>query len=166
MLCDKCLKNQATVHMTTFVNGQVKTMHLCAGCAAARKKSSSVVGPNFNDFMSSFYETDETTKLVCENCGTTLDEFSQSGRLGCAQCYSVFRESIIPVLNGIHMNTQHKGKKPGQRVKLNVKNETVKNKTDILKSELKTAVATENFEEAARLRDEIALLKKEAENNA
>lgn len=163
MLCDNCLKNNATVHMTTFVNGQVKTVHLCPSCAVNKSKASSMVGPNFNDFMSSFYDKDETTTLVCENCGTTLDEFSKTGRLGCSNCYSVFRESILPVLKGIHMNVEHKGKQPGQRIKLDTSKETARNKKNMLKQELKAAISTENFEEAARLRDEIALLDKEGD---
>ena len=163
MLCDNCLKNQATVHLTTFTNGQVKTLHLCPQCAAKKGKATSVVGPNFNDFMSSFYDKEESDVLVCKNCGTKLDEFSKTGKLGCANCYSVFRQSVIPVLKGIHMNTEHKGKTPGQRIEVDVEKETRKNKKDKLKKELNAAVATENFEQAAKLRDEIALLDKEGE---
>ncbi len=163
MLCDNCLKNQATVHLTTFTNGQVKTLHLCTQCAAKKGKATSVVGPNFNDFMSSFYDKEESDVLECKNCGTTLDEFSKTGKLGCANCYSVFRQSVIPVLKGIHMNTEHKGKVPGQRIDVDVEKETRQNKKDKLKKELNAAVATENFEQAAKLRDEIVLLDKEGE---
>ena len=163
MLCDNCLKNPASVHMTTFVNGQVKTVHLCPQCASRKNKASSVVGPSFNDFMSSFYDKDESDALVCDTCGTTLDEFSRTGKLGCAKCYKVFESSIIPVLNGVHMNVKHTGKHPGERVKVDVAKESAKNKKDMLKRELKSAVSTENFEEAARIRDEIAVLDKEGE---
>ena len=163
MLCDKCLKNQATIHMTTFVNGQVKTSHLCTVCAANKSKGSGIMGPSLNDFMSSFYDADEESKLACKVCGTTLDEFAKTGRLGCADCYSVFRESILPVLKGIHMNTEHKGKHPGQRIKLDEEKPIRKNKKDILRHELRCAISTENFEEAARLRDEIALLEKDGD---
>ena len=161
MLCDSCLKNPASVHMTTFVNGQVKTLHLCPPCASKKGKASSVVGPSFNDFMSSMYEKDETTALVCNSCGTTLDEFAKTGRLGCANCYKVFESSILPVLKGVHMNVVHTGKRPGERVRMDVAKETAKNKKDLLARELKSAVATENFEEAARIRDEIAVLERE-----
>ncbi|MBT3319071.1 MAG: hypothetical protein HN948_00700 [Clostridia bacterium] len=161
MLCDSCLKNPASVHMTTFVNGQVKTMHLCPQCASKKNKASSVAGPSFNDFMSSMYDKKDSQMLVCDNCGTTLDEFSKTGRLGCANCYKVFESSVLPVLKGVHMNVVHTGKHPGERVKLEVAKETAKNKKDSLARELKSAVATENFEEAARIRDEIAVLDKE-----
>ena len=163
MLCDNCLKNQATVHLTTFSNGQVKTMHFCPQCAAQKNKASSVVGPNLNDFMSSFYDKEESDVIVCKNCGTTLDEFSETGRLGCANCYSVFRQSIIPVLEGVHINTKHKGKCPGQTIEIDIEKANRQSKKNKLKNELRAAIEIENFEEAAKLRDEIALLEKEGE---
>ena len=166
MLCDNCLKNEAKVHLTTFTNGQVKTLHLCPQCAAQKGKATSIVGPNLNDFMSSFYEKEESDVLVCKNCGTTLDDFSKTGKLGCANCYSVFRESVNPVLKGIHMNTEHKGKRPGQVVELEEEKQSSRSSRDKLKKELQAAVAAENYEEAAKLRDEIALLDKEGEKHA
>lgn len=163
MLCDSCLKNPASVHMTTFVNGHVKTVHLCPQCASRKGKSASVTGPSFNDFMSSFYDKEESDVLVCDNCGNTLDEFAKTGRLGCANCYKVFRSSIMPVLKGVHMNVVHTGKHPGERVRVDVAKETAVNRKVTLQRELKSAICTENFEEAAKIRDEIAVLDKEGE---
>lgn len=165
MLCDNCLKNNATVHMTTFVNGQVKTVHLCAQCAP--KKKTAVVMPwfSFNDFMSTFYEQSTDVGQQCEACGTTLESFKKDGKLGCVNCYKVFEESISPVIKGIHMSMAHTGKHPGERVEVQpgIENEEHAQQTqkEELKIKLKEAVAVENFEEAARLRDEIALLEKE-----
>lgn len=163
MLCDNCLKNNATVHMTTFVNGQVKTVHLCAQCAS--KKKATVVMPwfSFNDFMSTFYE--ENTDQRCEVCGTTLESFKKDGKLGCVNCYKVFEDSISPAIKGIHMSMEHTGKRPGEVVDVHPGKEKdedeQQDRKELLKSKLKEAVAVENFEEAARLRDEILLLEKE-----
>jgi protein arginine kinase activator len=161
MLCDECLKNTATVHLTTFVNGQVKTVHLCGQCAAKRKRSASSPGFSFNDFMSAFYDEAEAEQNVCSKCGTTLDSFKKTGRLGCADCYKVFESSLLPVLRGIHMNVKHTGKHPGERVPVEMKPSAGTNEKEQLKRKLREAVAVENFEEAARLRDQIALLEKE-----
>lgn len=165
MLCDNCLKNNASVHMTTFVNGQVKTVHLCAQCAS--KKKAAVVMPwfSFNDFMSTFYEEAGAQGQQCEVCGTTLESFKKDGKLGCVNCYKVFEDSIAPAIKGIHMSMTHMGKRPGERVEVHPGKEREEderlNRKEQLKTELKEAVAVENFEEAARLRDEIALLDKE-----
>lgn len=165
MLCDNCLKNNATVHMTTFVNGQVKTVHLCAQCAS--KKKTAVVMPwfSFNDFMSTFYEEEAQTDQQCEVCGTTLESFKKDGKLGCVNCYKVFEESISPAIKGIHMSMEHTGKRPGERVEVQPGKEKEvseqQTRKEMLKTKLKEAVEVENFEEAARLRDEIALIEKE-----
>lgn len=167
MLCDDCLKNPATIHMTTFVNGQVKTVHLCAQCAAKRNKPEALPGFSFNDLLSAFYESERTEEATCVVCGTTLSSFQKTGKLGCAECYKAFESSVLPALKGIHMNDKHTGKRPGQRVDINVEKEpSNESRKDMLKRELKMAISTENFEEAARLRDEIALLEKEGCNNA
>ncbi|MDD5017091.1 MAG: UvrB/UvrC motif-containing protein [Eubacteriales bacterium] len=164
MLCDECLKNNATVHMTTFVNGQIKTVHLCGQCAAKRKQTAIIPGFSFNDFMSAFYDTDDSADVVCDICGTTLLEFKKTGRLGCANCYRVFETSILPVLKGIHMNNKHTGKRPGERLDIDIeKAEESINKKEELKKAMRMAISTENFEEAARLRDEIAILEKEGD---
>lgn len=166
MLCDNCLKNNATVHMTTFVNGQVKTVHLCGQCAA--KKKTAVVMPwfSFNDFMSAFYDEEEQTPdYKCSMCGTTLESFKKDGKLGCVNCYKVFEDSILPVIKGIHMNMTHTGKRPGERVEMepgkDSHEDVQQTRKEMLKAQLRQAVEVENFEEAARLRDEIALLEKE-----
>ena len=167
MLCDHCLKNPATVHMTTFVNGQVKAVHLCSPCAA--KKKGTVVVPwfSFNDFLSAFYDEEEATNVVCDGCGTTLASFKKEGRLGCARCYQTFESSILPVLKSIHMNTQHTGKRPGERVIVQPGKEAAvseaQQRREQLKKELREAIVVENFEEAARLRDEIALMESEGD---
>lgn len=167
MLCDQCLKNQATVHMTTFVNGQVKTVHLCSQCAARKKGTVVIPWFSFNDFMSAFYDEEEGADVVCEGCGTTLAGFRKEGRLGCARCYKTFETSITPILKSIHMSTRHTGKRPGERVTIEPGKEAAageaQSRRERLKKELREAVAVENYEEAARLRDEIALLEKEGD---
>jgi protein arginine kinase activator len=164
MLCDECLKNPATVHMTTFVNGQVKTVHLCAQCAAKRKTPVVISGFSFNDLLSAFYETEEVRDTVCESCGMTMSGFQKTGRLGCADCYKAFEASLLPVLKGVHMSTHHTGKRPGEAVAVDLGREASSlEKKEQLKKALRMAVSTENFEEAARLRDEIARIEKEGE---
>jgi len=162
MICDDCMKNNATVHLTTFSNGQVKTVHLCAQCAARRNKPVVLAGFSFNDLMGAFYEAGGAEETVCEKCGMSLSDFQKTGKVGCARCYESFRDSLMPVIRSIHMNERHTGKRPGETVRLDMdKDSEHELKKERLARELKIAISTENFEEAARLRDEIALLEKE-----
>jgi protein arginine kinase activator len=161
------MKNSATIHLTTFVNGQVRTVHLCPQCAAKRNKPAVLPGFSFNDLISAFYENEEAEEVTCDMCGMTLASFQKTGRLGCAQCYKVFESSILPVLKGIHINDKHTGKRQGERLALDLEKEpAAESRKEELKRELRAAISTENFEEAARLRDEIALLEKEGNKDA
>jgi protein arginine kinase activator len=164
MLCDECLKNPASVHLTTFENGQVKTVHLCPQCAAKRKAPIVLSGFSFNYLLSAFYEPEEARDAVCDHCGATMSSFQKTGRLGCAHCYKSLEASLLPVLKGVHMSTHHTGKHPGETVAVDLGRETSSvEKKELLKKALRMAVSTENFEEAARLRDEIARIEKEGD---
>lgn len=52
---------------------------------------------------------------TCPRCGTTVGEFQQTGLLGCAECYRVFREEILPTVRYVQGRTLHTGKKPEER---------------------------------------------------
>jgi len=164
MLCDECLKNSASVHLTTFENGQVKTVHLCAQCASKRKAPTVISGFSFNDLLSAFYEPEEAQDAICDQCGTTMSSFQKTGRLGCIHCYKALETSLLPVIKGVHMSTHHTGKHPGEKVAIDLGHETSSfEKKELLKKALRMAISTENFEEAARLRDEISRLEKEGD---
>ncbi|GAJ22179.1 unnamed protein product, partial [marine sediment metagenome] len=76
------------------------------------------------------------------------------GKLGCSVCYHDFREQLTPLLRRLHGNSEHVGKIPRQsRGKLN-KIRKIKQ----LKKELQELVFKEEYERAAKTRDEILKL--------
>ena len=89
--------------------------------------------------------------IQCPQCHTSLAQFSQNGRLGCSGCYDAFRPYLAHVLKSIHGNAEHTGK-----ISKNA-NEKIKLRRELekLKSELQSAVAKQDFENAASLRDRI-----------
>jgi len=150
MLCDLCGKNPATVHLTEIIDEQMNELHLCEDCA--RTKSSAMEQQfGLSDLlagMADFEKPDkdeENVTLKCPSCNLTYADFKKIGRLGCGECYDVFRKYLAPLLKRIHGSNQHVGKAP------------LKTKTDLqeLKDALAKAIQKEAFEEAARLRDKI-----------
>ena len=98
MKCHHC-DNQATVHLTQILNGQMHKMDLCESCAQAK----GVTNPenlSISNLMDKVdMDTDNSgTAMVCESCGTTHQEFKKGGRLGCEACYHVFRPVLDPCL--------------------------------------------------------------------
>ena len=158
MLCDGCGKNQATVHLTEIVDDQMNELHLCEECA--RKKSQDAE-QNFGlgDLLGGMADINknekdkESASVKCPNCGLTYADFKKIGRLGCGDCYNAFKKYLAPLLKRIHGSSQHVGKSPVFAKKAL----GLKKGIDIqeLRNKLQRAVEQEQFEEAARLRDQI-----------
>jgi protein arginine kinase activator len=90
----------------------------------------------------------------CEVCGLTFDDFRQKGEFGCSDCYVTFREELKPILRRIQGDVIHKGKVPKRAGgTLSIKREIEK-----LRDNLKELVAKEEYEKAAKVRDEIKKL--------
>lgn len=163
MLCEKCGKRQANTVYQENINGCVTTMHLCEDCAPEIN-----VGSLFADMykgwesvMGSFFGTSQPMigakdTDFCPTCSSRLSDFSNGGRIGCADCYSHFREGLLPSVHRIHGKTNHVGKIPASA------GESVKMRRELteLKTSLSKAIEEQNFEEAAKLRDKINEIEK------
>jgi len=94
--------------------------------------------------------------LRCPKCGFSQADFKKAGRLGCPECYDTFADGLESLLKSMHKGTQHVGKNPSQSSRqTHDLNERLKD----LQRKLDQAVASEDFEEAAVVRDEIKLTK-------
>ncbi len=49
---------------------------------------------------------------VCPRCGTTIEEFRRTGLLGCAECYTAFREEVLLTVRRVQGKTRHAGAIP------------------------------------------------------
>ncbi|MBR0085778.1 MAG: UvrB/UvrC motif-containing protein [Lachnospiraceae bacterium] len=163
MLCDICHENQATILVTEILNGVKKEYHLCADCAAKRTNAAAFMaypGSILSGIISSKIKKDAVNPdpaaaatRTCPKCGMTLSEFLKKGRFGCAACAESFSDVLDDYLKRVQGSSRHVGKSihPGSK----------KSEEDILKEKLKKAVADEEYEEAAKLRDLIRALEKE-----
>ena len=165
MICDLCGKKKATVHLTEIVDEQMSELHLCEDCA--RQKSVQMeqqfgladLLAGLSDFGKQVKDY-EKNKLVCSNCGLNYNDFKKLGRLGCSECYPCFKDNLSTLLKKIHGSNRHLGKMPLTRSKsTKQKVETMIN----LKEQLQSAIAREDFEKAAELRDKIYSLEKKKE---
>ena len=163
MVCDLCSKNIATVHLTEIINDQMRELHLCEGCA--REKGSEMEQHfGLQDMLAGLADMGEELgeetgdQLTCDVCGMTYRDFRKIGRLGCPACYDVFKKKLMTVLRRIHGSTRHVGKIPART------NQDVSDKLRIqeLKRKLQRSVEMEEFEEAARIRDEIRKLERKS----
>ncbi|MCL2461887.1 MAG: UvrB/UvrC motif-containing protein [Defluviitaleaceae bacterium] len=163
MLCEKCKQNQATVHVQQVINGTAKELHLCQDCAAQTEALSfqQFFQELINVFASPAHmaapdgQLDAIKSMLdgnkCPTCGMTFLDFRNGGKLGCADCYGAFRNEIDSVLKNVQAGVQHQGKFP-QRAGAEL---LTRKKVDQLRLLLSKAVENEQYEDAAKLRDQI-----------
>jgi protein arginine kinase activator len=165
MLCENCHQNEASVHLTQVVDGQVEKHHLCEACAEKKGLDVHAQPMDLSGMMASLKEQFShlkerldvpaaSTTSICPACGMTRTEILKKGRLGCARCYEVFAAEMLPVVVSLQHGDQHLGKVP-RRASVRIKNSVEEAR---LRRELDKAVAGENYELAARLRDQIKAL--------
>jgi protein arginine kinase activator len=158
--CQLC-SNPATVHLTDIVESHKKELHLCQNCAEQHqlvKKQELNLPAILQNLIGQHLgpQTDELARLTCPACGIKYMEFRAQGRLGCPHDYVVFRGGLAPLLQRIHRSDRHVGKTPQRSV---LPPERQAELVDLRRC-LQSAIQTEAYEEAARLRD--LLRKKDA----
>ncbi len=108
MRCSVCGSDRAKI-FTRQAEGKELRLTLCPDCYARLYPTE-----ESDDFLTSFVgHTERKTRKECPSCGTTLDDFSRTGLLGCAHCYETFREELMPTVRYLQGKTVHVGKTPG-----------------------------------------------------
>lgn len=165
MMCEECGIRPAKFHLMTITNDERTERNLCAVCMAKyQKQLPGIDFSNLAGILNSILDghpgkqketVDETTAaLTCEQCGMTYAEFQKCGMLGCAGCYKTFKTPLDALLQRIHGNNQHAGRIPGS-VRSGV---SIRMNIDRLRQRLQKAIAEEEYEQAAKLRDSIRAL--------
>lgn len=143
-----------------MIDGNVKKLNLCQECALA----------NGIDLNSPISITDvllglgaqqpampigSEFDLSCSRCQMTRAEFKKRARLGCPQCYNAFMGELSALTKAMHHSGQHVGKIParqGNEARLTAQ-------VAALQKDIEVAIAKEQYEVAANLRDKIKALK-------
>ena len=159
MKCDVCDTQPATVFLTQIVKGDMQKINLCEACAK-EKGVTDPTGFQLADMLLGFgagtkVETAPTEKS-CPSCGMTQSTFRKTGRLGCANCYSIFGEGMDGLLKAMHKGTRHIGKIPAHLTNRKAHAAHLAELT----AALTIAVTSEAYEDAARLKAEIATIEK------
>jgi len=179
--CDQC-DNEATVHEVTVRSGVKIEKHLCESCAGQQGISVQPTTP-INELIKHYVLSHGLTPIApssaagqagtaraqtCPTCKTTFSEFRQHGLLGCPDCYKVFEAQLGPLLERAHDGgVRHSGKLPrrlsggvpaaapegAKAAMLNIEERAERLRK--IRVELETAVAAEQYERAAKLRDEL-----------
>lgn len=172
MKCHLCGQREATVHLLELIEGRQKSVWLCSICAAGRAgvPHDDSDGPDFGrpaaaegesaslaSFLGQGLDSggQRTRVAACSSCGYEIKAFQDNNRLGCAACYSHFRQQLLPILARYHRHASHLGKVPRQAGGVASQQGALIR----LRVALEKAIQSESYEEAARLRDEMRALR-------
>jgi protein arginine kinase activator len=154
--CERC-SSPATVHITEVLGeAKFEEHHVCESCypkylqeSQSKTPGSAITADSGGDLEEQLFGQQE-----CPDCGIKFVDFRNSHRLGCARDYQVFQTELMPLLENIHGETRHVGKTPRRYP------QTKKAEAELtqLRQRLKRAVEREDYEEAARLRDQIRIV--------
>jgi protein arginine kinase activator len=159
MICDVCKERESVVKLLSTVGDTQTSLNLCERCAAERGvEISSTPKHPLGDFLQAVQlqlSVAPSEGGRCASCSSTLRDFRETGRLGCAQCYTSFETSLRELLRRVHGNSVHvgqrydipQGDRPDSIVVLGE-----------LREQLRSAIENEEFERAADLRDRIRVL--------
>jgi protein arginine kinase activator len=160
MLCEDCHQREVMVKITQVIGSDKKTINLCKDCAEKQGLNhplfdiSKVFGKIIVAILSEYIKSKTSVTITpsdgktCSKCGLAWTDFKKTGRLGCPQCYEEYEKNLKTILRRIHGNNFHIGKSVNTA-------ERQKETLPKLKKQLEQAIAEEEYENAAQLRDRI-----------
>lgn len=172
MLCDACSEREASVHFQQTRHGKTVEHHLCEYCAQKQgmtQQMQDYFGTLWGSAIPSVFNTAggipefghaATKDIVCPKCQQTYQEFRKTGLFGCSQCYEAFADRLEPVFRRVQGHDHHHGRKMRTADKHASEKE---HRLRHLKEQLRHVVEAEDYEQAARLRDEIRSLQQGTE---
>lgn len=182
MNCDICKKNTATIHIQEIVGGKKHSLHICEECAEKKglnsnningmnvaeilyKLSSEVGSPSLKENSKEEAPKSENESqnqtVVCPQCGWNSEKLKRTGRVGCSECYTAFSEILYETITNIQRGMYHTGKHPKSD---NTDRSNITFEILELKNKLDKCIEREEYEEAAKLRDQIKELEQKKQN--
>lgn len=145
-----------TFHLTNIsVTGEKSEQHLCEKCAIEEGLMQVHKPEASSELLASFIKGQKgqhLAQIVCPECGISFLEFRNQGLLGCPHDYKAFREYLMPLIERAHDGAEHHtGKTPRSHGSAAASRGELRK----LKRQLEEAIAAEDYERAAELRDRI-----------
>ena len=156
--CSSCKQNQASVKLTKLIKGTVEEIYLCQECAARQSPyQKKLTPPQLDEILAGILGqakgegAAKVSDLTCATCGLPYGSYRETLLLGCSDCYESFEKQLTADLRKFHGSTVHRGRVPND-VSAQF---TMQRSPQEIKKRLTDAVKAEDFELAAKLRDEL-----------
>ena len=174
MICERCKKNEASVHLTEIIKSVKSEIHLCELCAReiglnSKLSSFSLSIPDILSFLDSETVQEGEEVKFCPGCSYTFADFSRKNRLGCQNCYAVFSDALEQMIKNIKPNfSGYYGRVPENyercdNYEQNLSHDDIETDDIIsLKKMLSSSLMEEDYERAALIRDRMNIILSQA----
>jgi protein arginine kinase activator len=164
LACQACKKSPATVHLTDITSdGEKHERHLCEQCAqqegiTPKPQGHVPVSELLAGLVMNKESVQQLAEMACPRCEMTFVEFRNNGLLGCPSDYDAFEKALVQLIERVHGGASHHIGKVPRRLGTPrpAENDLIR-----LKRQLAKAVDDEDYEAAAKLRDQIKLVEAE-----
>lgn len=109
------------------------------------------LGEMFGEMSKHFTEDEDETfpdDLRCPTCGTLFHDLRGGGLMGCSDCYTAFEKALAPLLDDLHLCTDHSGDDSSSR----------KREIAEINRQLFNAIQREDYAAAKELKSRLAKL--------
>lgn len=168
MICSICHQNESVLFVEqTNMDPPRKRMGLCPECARNFGISpySKTIGKSLSALFDAFlkvgnandvYRNSPDRNKLCPVCGISLLQIKKTRRVGCPECYSIFRDDIDSIFENIGVSSAYSGSMPKR-----LKNfSSVLTARVAIQGKLEESLRKEDYEKAAVYRDYLKALEK------
>jgi len=160
-----CFKAEPTIFFRCLIGKEPIDTFICKDClkkTTGETTPLAVIGEEIvsveqNVSKLTESQTQQLKTMKCDKCGTNINDISNTGKMGCENCYYVFSDLIAMVDKDIHSDKE----KIKKALNEDYKNKTWQGRINILEQKMSRMIKEEKYEEAAKLRDLINAMKEE-----
>ena len=161
MTCQICGKHNASMLVRQIIDGKAKELYICRACAkknhlyADDRKIHLSLKAIFDGLVSHSEGKEDSNEggrpVVCPDCGTPLSRVKEKKTIGCPRCFFYFRDTVLKIMQDTAGEVFYAGDISSQPEIFSGAEISLQH----LEEELQKALANEEYELAAYLRDKI-----------
>ncbi len=164
MLCDICNEREAVFFVEQMSAQGKRKINICMSCASKNgfsldpAKIESSLKNVFLELIKHETPGEAAKTKLCPVCGKSLSSIKKLRRLGCPECYEIFKTDIQELMKSNGITGSYTGSMPRR---LSTFRSRLTDRVD-LQAKLQEAVGREDYEKAAVYRDYLKALERSA----
>jgi len=162
MLCDFCHEREAVFFIEQVSANSRRKINICMECAVKRgispdpKSIEQSVGTLFAELTNGAKTQNADENRLCPVCGQSLGKIRRTGRLGCPECYAIFKTEIGSLMEQKNIHGPYTGSMPRRLASFR---SVLTDRVD-LQAKLEDSIRKEDYEKAAVYRDYLRALER------